>query len=215
MLGKITFIIINISLIYLTSFTTGQTVSSVANIRCDYQNVLNKVSELDCTSQSDPVYACCHLYADLADNTGFTNQLCMPFSVQATPYSSIMIIAGLAFKVKCPTPLPAASNPVQLIRGSSCGPSVTYGYKDCSVYSTDHNSCCLARYPLDSDPNKNIDTCVFYGQKFDQNAYKSTLALTSNFTIPNIGKMIMICRGYFLNYTSLVISLIMLLILVF
>ena len=65
-------IVITISLVLNTIFINSTSVTT-SNIRCDYANTLGKIGQLECNANSDPNYACCYLYSDMLDPTGFVN----------------------------------------------------------------------------------------------------------------------------------------------
>ena len=192
--------------------STSVTTVTASNIRCDYANTLKTVSQLQCNAISDSTYACCYLYSDMLDPTGFVNEMCLPISVQNYAYPERITVGGLSFKAWCPPPISGANLPVNYKRGTRCGPSVTYLVLDCALYSYDQNTCCLAKYQLTSDPEKFNLSCVFYGSKFDKTSWKLTLGLTDDFQITKIGKMTLECSGNIIRIAAAMTMLIVLLI---
>ena len=149
--------ILFVTLISLVHFCKSTSSSySDAHIRCDYQNKV-KVGIVECLTKSDLYTACCYLYADLATpSNSMVDRLCLPMTAQADPYPEFLVVAGLGFNVRCPNPTPQSNLPIQPIRGTPCGPSVTYHEADCATYSYNENRCCLATYSLDLDGKKTI-----------------------------------------------------------
>ncbi len=189
------FKVVVITLLSISSVYTST--GSSANVKCDKLNTGEKLNAADCVAVSDSNYACCYLYADIEKEPKkpevFQNEMCLPLSVQATPYPEIINLAGLGFKVTCPKPKVSTNTKSEFfVRGTHCGPAVTYGHGDCNVYSYDDNTCCLGTFTLEYTGTK-VDSCLFYGAKFDPKAYGT------NYQVPSIGKMEIFCEGSYLR----------------